>query len=360
MDNKLLAILEATSAVFVWGISFVATKIALAYVSPVTVVWLRFATGVLILAIAVFLRRQFQWIKPKDALYFALLGFIGITFHQWLQSNGLVTTQATTTAWIVATTPIFMALLGWLVLKEKMNWIQVTGVLVAALGVILVVTKGELMTLFRGQFGSPGDILILISSPNWAIFSVLSRRGLKQFPPALMMLYVMFFGWLFTSTLLFAGPGFTEMNQLPWQGWVAAVLVLGVFSSGLAYIFWYDALSILPVSQTGAFVYLEPFITAVVAAVLLSEKFGLAGYAGGITILLGIWLVNRDPKKYLILNRFNLPPAGSEGSIVRSRSSPSILLKNRACVLFLRSAVQAQGLEYGAGCLGLLGFRDRK
>jgi drug/metabolite transporter (DMT)-like permease len=297
VDKKLLAILEATFAVFVWGVSFVATKISLRYAAPVTVVWLRFSTGVLILAVAVFLRKQFRWIKPKDALYFALLGFIGITFHQWLQSNGLVTSQATTTAWIVATTPIFMALLGWLILKEGMNWIQVMGVFLAALGVILVVTKGDLKTLFQGQFGSPGDLLILISSPNWAVFSVLSRRGLKKFPPALMMLYVMFFGWLFTSGLLFAGPGLNEVRLLPWQGWVAAVLVLGVFSSGLAYIFWYDALSILPVSQTGAFVYLEPFVTALTAAVLLGEKIGLAGYAGGITILLGIWLVNQTRKK---------------------------------------------------------------
>jgi drug/metabolite transporter (DMT)-like permease len=296
VDKKLLAILKATLAVFVWGVSFVATKIALSYVSPVTVVWLRFSTGIFILAVAVLLRRQFRWIKPKDAVYLALLGFIGITFHQWLQSNGLVTSQATTTAWIVATTPIFMALLGWLILREGMNWLQVLGVALAALGVILVVTKGNFGMLFQGQFGSPGDVLILISSPNWAVFSVLSRRGLKQFPPALMMLNVMLFGWLFTSVLLFAGPGLSEIRLLPWQGWVASVLVLGVFSSGLAYIFWYDALSILPVSQTGAFVYLEPFVTAVTAAVLLSEKIGWVGYAGGITILLGIWLVNQSRK----------------------------------------------------------------
>ena len=296
MDKKLIAILEATFAVFVWGVSFVATKIALRYVSPVTVVWLRFATGFVILAGAVYLRKQFQWIKAKDALYFALLGFIGITFHQWLQSNGLVTSQATTTAWIVATTPIFMALLGWLVLKERMNWIQVVGVFVAALGVILVVTKGDLSTLFQGHFGSPGDFLILISSPNWAVFSVLSRRGLKQFPPALMMLYVMLFGWLLTSALFFTGPGLAEVSSLPWQGWVATVIVLGVFSSGFAYIFWYDALSILPVAQTGAFVYLEPFVTAIVAALLLREKLGLLGYMGGITILVGIWLVNQTRK----------------------------------------------------------------
>jgi drug/metabolite transporter (DMT)-like permease len=84
---------------------------------------------------------------------------------------------------------------------------------------------------------------------------------------------------------------------LPWQGWVATVVVLGVFCSGFAYIFWYDALSVLTVAQTGAFVYLEPFITAVVAAILLDEKLGLLGFIGGITILVGIWLVNRTSEK---------------------------------------------------------------
>jgi len=297
LDKKLIAILEATFAVFVWGVSFVATKIALRYVSPVTVVWLRFAMGVIVLAVAVFLRKQFRWIKAKDALYFLLLGFIGITFHQWLQSNGLVTSQASTTAWIVATVPIFMALLGWIALKESMNWLQILGVVVAAIGVLLVVTKGNLATLFEGHFGSPGDFLILISAPNWAVFSVLSRRGLKQFPPALMMLYVMLFGWLLISILFFTGPSLAEISLLPWQGWVAAVIVLGVFSSGISYIFWYDALSILPVAQTGAFVYLEPFVTAIVAALLLSEKLGWLGFLGGLTILVGIWLVNSTNKK---------------------------------------------------------------
>ena len=297
MDKKFVAILKATFAVFVWGVSFVATKIALRYVSPVTVVWLRFATGVIVLAAAVFLRKQFRWIKAKDALYFILLGFIGITFHQWLQSNGLVTTQASTTAWIVATVPIFMALLGWIVLKESMNGLQILGVFVAAAGVLLVVAKGDLTTLFQGHFGATGDLLILISAPNWAVFSVLSRRGLKQFPPALMMLYVMFFGWLLTSILFFASPGLSEISLMPWQGWVAVVVVLGIFSSGIAYIFYYDALSILTVAQTGAFVYLEPFVTAIVAAFLLSEKLGLLGYLGGITILVGIWLVNQNKKK---------------------------------------------------------------
>lgn len=290
--QKVLAILEATLAVLSWGGSFIATKIALREVSPATVVWLRFAIGVGILGAGTLLRRQFAIPKAADLAYLGLLGFIGITFHQWLQSTGLETAQATTTAWIVATTPIFMALLGWLALKERLGRGQMLGIVLAGLGVLLVVTQGNLPALARGRFGTPGDVLILISAPNWAIFSILSRRGLRRFPATQMMFYVMGSGWLLSTALLFAGPGLGEIGGLTRAGWLG-VGFLGVFCSGLAYLFWYDALQILPVAQAGAFVYLEPFVTVLLAAVLLGEPLLLASLLGGATILLGVFLVNR-------------------------------------------------------------------
>ncbi len=294
-NRRLFAIIEATLAVLTWGVTFVATKIALRQITPSGVVWLRFGIGVVLLGLAVLLKGQFAWPAKKDLAYLALIGFIGITFHQWLQSTGMVTSQASTTAWIVATTPVFMAILGWLVLKERLTFIQVVGIGVAALGVLLVVTKGDLASLGRGQFGAPGDLLILISSPNWAVFSILSRKGLRQNPATRMMFFVMIFGWLFSSVLFFAGPGLAQLGNLDRDGWLA-VIFLGVFGSGLAYIFWYDALQNLPVAQAGAFVYIEPFVTVVVEALLLGEAIKGSSLLGGAGILLGVWLVNRTPR----------------------------------------------------------------
>jgi drug/metabolite transporter (DMT)-like permease len=289
----LLPYAKVTFSVVVWGASFIATKVALQEVSPVTVVWLRFGIGVLILGLATLWRGQLALPEKKDLPYFALLGFIGITFHQWLQSTGLVTAQASTTAWIVATTPIFMAILGWLVLREKLTKLQITGIALAAVGVLLVVSEGDFASLAIGQFGTPGDYLIMISAPNWAIFSTLSRKGLKEHSTGLMMLYVMGFGWLFTSVLFLAGPGFSEFGRLTINGWIA-ILFLGIACSGLAYIFWYDGLQVIAASQVGAFLYLEPLVAVIVAAVILQEPILLASLVGGGTILLGVWLVNRS------------------------------------------------------------------
>lgn len=106
--------------------------------------------------------------------------------HQ--KKTGLVTAQASITDWIVATTPVFMAALGWLVLNESLDWWRVIGIALARAGVLLVVTHGDLVSLTLGRFGTPGDILILISAVNWAVFLVLSRRGLRRHPPARMIL----------------------------------------------------------------------------------------------------------------------------------------------------------------------------
>src|SRR6185503_3732942 len=232
-----------------------------------------------ILGLAVYLRKQFTLPNKKEWAYFALLGFLGITFHQWLQSNGLQTSEAGTTAWIVATTPVFMALLGWFLLKERLGWIKSLGILLAFIGVLVVVSKGDFSSISVGRFGAPGDVLILISAVNWAVFSALSRRGLKSYPASLMMFYVMSFGWVFTSLLFIPTRGFAEIGNLTANGWMG-VAFLGIFCSGLAYSAWYDALKVLTTAQTGVFLYIEPLVTVVVAFFILGEAITVASMIG--------------------------------------------------------------------------------
>jgi len=291
--TKLLPFLEALFAVIVWGASFIATKIAVGEISPIAVVWLRFAMGIPIILAAVIIRKQFAFPKGSEWWYFALLGFLGITFHQWLQSNGLQTAQATTTAWIVSTSPAFIAILGWFILKEKLNLIQSLGIVLAMLGVLAVVSKGDISSIRGGKFGTYGDYLILISSVNWAVFSIISRHGLKNHPSTRMTFWVMTIGWLFTSMAFLANKSYTEIPLLDARGWTAMIF-LGIFTTGLAYIAWFDALSQLPAAQTGAFLFVEPLTSMVVAAVILNEQITLVSILGGAVILFGIWMVNRQ------------------------------------------------------------------
>ena len=300
-DNRRTAYdtyIKLITAIAIWGGSFIATKIAVQEVSPVTVVWLRFFIGTVILGYFAWKRKELALPKRKDVLDLLWLGFLGITLHQWLQSSGLVTSEASTTAWLVSISPIFMALLGWIFLKEKLSFRTITGFLLATIGVVLVVTKGDIRSIINGKFGVSGDILILISALNWAIFSVLSRPILERFSAIKVTFYVLFLGWLLTSVQFLFGHHWIEFNQLSTAGW-ASVAFLGIFCSAVAYIFYNDGLKALPASKVGAFLYLEPLIATIVAAAVLSESIVLASLAGGWLILLGVWLVNYNSGEYL-------------------------------------------------------------
>src|SRR5512144_1578727 len=104
--------IKALLAVIFWGASFVATKVALSEISPVAVVVLRFAIGLAVILAALAWRHQVAAPRHGDVAWLALLGAIGITAHQMLQANGLVTTTATNSGWLVVLIPIFTAVLA--------------------------------------------------------------------------------------------------------------------------------------------------------------------------------------------------------------------------------------------------------
>ncbi len=195
-------------------------------------------------------------------------------------------------AWLVALTPVSSALLAWIFLAEPFGATKIAGLLIAFVGAVIVVTKGEFSPETLRVPSTTGDLLALASALNWSIFSIASKPMLRRLPPTLMMAYVMFFGWAMLLPFFAAAQGWNDVSHLTTPGWLA-VAFLGVFCSGIAYIFWYAALAAIDASQVAAFIYLEPFVTMVVAAALLSEGFTPVSLIGGVAILFGVYLVNR-------------------------------------------------------------------
>ena len=296
MTAENIARLKALFAALVWGASFVATKAALRDIQPITLIVLRFAIGILILAFAVWRLRVFKIVPARDFILLALLGFIAIAVHQGLQAFGLLFTTSGNMAWLVATQPIFTAILAAIVLREIFGAIKIAGLAIAFVGVIIVVTRGALSPDTLGLPSTFGDLLALASAVNWTIFSVLSKPLLKRIPPTLMMAYVMTIGWAIVVPVWGIGQNWNDLAHLTSAGWIA-VAFLGIFCSGIAYIFWYDALAHIDASQVSVFIYLEPLVTVIVAALILNEPITPITLLGGFTIILGVYLVNRPTRR---------------------------------------------------------------
>ena len=286
------ALAKGAAAAVSWGASFVAIKVALRTLSPLPLVWLRFGLGVGVLSLFVMREREKDPLSFREWLLVGLLGFLGVPFHHLVQSTGLKTAQAATSAWIISSMPVFIALLGALFLGERMGRRRIVGLVLAAAGVLLVVTRGDPKRLWMTDPGSFGDLLVLLSALNWAVFTVVSRGFLSRHRPAPMMFRVMASGWLMTTVFFLASGAWSPIAGLDAGGW-AAVLFLGVFCSGLAYVFWYDALKSLPASRAGVLMYLNPASATVVAVAGLGEPLSVSVVTGALLITLGVWQVNR-------------------------------------------------------------------
>jgi drug/metabolite transporter (DMT)-like permease len=201
--------------------------------------------------------------------------------------EGLVTSLASTTAWIITAIPLVTAIVARIVLDDPLHRNHLIGIMVGAIGVLLVVSRGDWHRLTDGAFGAPGDVLVGLSTITWSLFSVYSRKALHRHRAAPMTLYVMGSGWLFTSGLWIMHNGPADLAKLSTEGWIA-IAFLGILCSGLAYIYWYDALKALPVAQVSSMLYVEPIVTMFVAAALLDEPITIVALVGGAVIMAGV------------------------------------------------------------------------
>jgi drug/metabolite transporter (DMT)-like permease len=288
--------LQALLAVVLWGISFVATKAALREISPVALIFTRSALGATLLIVALAARRQ-PLVPPRDAWGpLALMGFVGVAFHQVLQAYGIRLTTAVHAGWIVGLIPIWSAVLAGLFLGERFGRVKNAGLLLGFAGAALVVSRGRASAEIFALPGTRGDLLMFASTLNWAIYTTLGHWTIRRLGSLRATAGAMLIGGLMLVPLFLAAGCWREYARLSPAGW-AAVLYLGTGASGLGYLFWCGALGRVETSRVAAFLYLEPLVTLVTAMALLHEPLVPTTLAGGLAVLAGVALVQRAPTR---------------------------------------------------------------
>ncbi|HEX6086882.1 MAG TPA: EamA family transporter [Thermoanaerobaculia bacterium] len=281
-------VLAAVAVVF-WGISFVATKAALSEVSPSTLIFVRFAIGAVVLLAIV---RELPPRRAWGAL--AVMGFVGVFVHQMLQAYALTMTSATNTGWLIGITPIWSAILSAIVLRERFGFWKVIGLLGGFFGALLVVTKGDFSPRVLGTPSTTGDLLIFISTINWAVYTVLGHKTIRALGPRRATSGSMLFGAAMLAPIFILKRGWTEIPRLTATGW-GALLFLAVCCSALGYLFWYGALERIEATRVAALLYAEPLVTFIAAALLLGERVSAVVVIGGVLVLASVLVAQYAP-----------------------------------------------------------------
>ena len=273
-------------AVVIWGSTFVATKICLGAMGPVQLVAGRFVIAAPALFLMARLRgASFRLGDHKRVLFLAVVVF---SVHYLLQTWALEFTTAMNGSWLVAVSPLTIALLAALFLREPAP--PASGMLLASLGILLLVSKGDLRSL--GGLSSVGDVMVLASTLTWSVFTIITRNPSRALDPLVV-------------TLLMTVPLAASALVLPlvldrWTPWSElgletsiALVFLGLAGVALAQWFWQWGMAKIGAAQAGVFLYLEPLVTTALAVPYLGEPFALSTVLGGALVILGVFFARR-------------------------------------------------------------------
>ena len=278
------------SAVILWGWTFVGTKILVAELNPVEIFTARLAIGVPFLGVLMLARGVRLRFERADTIRLILGGSL-LTVHFLIQAVALMTTSASNSSWIIAVTPLVLAIVSFLVLRERLGWSAIAGLCVALVGVLLLVSRGRFRDL--GALQTTGDWLMLVSTLTWAIYTVATRDVARRYDPLAVTFVVMLAAAALTAILMLAVGDLERITSLSFRG-IVALVYLGIAGLALGNWFWQVGIAHVGAARAGLYLYLEPLATVALAVPLLGEPFGVFTAAGGGLILAGVYLGQRS------------------------------------------------------------------
>ncbi len=227
----------------------------------------------------------------REWLDLAVLGFLGMYICGAFVYIGAATTTATNIGLIYAGSPALMIVIAGAVYRERLSRLQGLGVVVALVGVLAIVTRGDPGVLARLSF-AVGDLWILCASTSWALYSLLLRHRPTALDPATRLLAITCAGILILAPFSLAEAVVTGTPPLEWRTF-AAVVVVGLLPGFGAYQAHSWLLREIGTARTGLLLYVIPLYTAVLAWLLLGEAIRWYHAFGAVLVLAGVYMANR-------------------------------------------------------------------
>jgi drug/metabolite transporter (DMT)-like permease len=276
----------------VWGINFAFVKYALADFSPLSFTTLRFFLASLFLVSVMLINRESLAMERRDIGAVFTLGFIGITLYNILFIEGLNYTTASNSALFISSSPLFAALILALKNRKRINARIIAGLLLSTSGVFLIIqSRPGGLSFSRRDLA--GDLLTLTAAAFWALYTIKAKPLLEKYSAVKVTAYSMAAG----TILLLPVSGYELLHQswssVSLRSWAAFSFSTFV-SGGIAFTLWYHGVKTIGVTRTVVYHYIVPFVAVVFAALFLGERITFLQIIGGISILAGVYLVQRE------------------------------------------------------------------
>ncbi|MDO4683985.1 MAG: EamA family transporter [Lautropia sp.] len=286
------------AAIF-WGGNYVVGRVLVAGIDPFLLSAIRWTLTALLLGL-IYWRRMARECPRVLSDWGRLVGFASlgqvafpVTLYMALQ-----TVTSVRTAIYMAASPCIVMLLSRVFFGDPLSRRALLGILVSTLGVLVILSEGQLSRL-RDMGGlSAGDLWAMGSVLSWAVYC----SGLRLKPKGLSSETFVALSSMIGAVLLipFAWSAIEAVQQgevvLSWNVTrVLGVAYLVIFPSWLAYLFWNRGIAVVGAARGDIFTHLIPLSGGLLGILLLGEPFGTYHLVGACCILTGLFLCRRPP-----------------------------------------------------------------
>lgn len=271
-------------AVLFWATSATAFKIALSYVSPYVLLFYSSLFSTFIFITVLTIQKKIHLLakyKKRDFLHVAILGLLNpfgyyvIMFKAYDILPGQIA-MSLNYSW-----PIVLSILSIPILKQTVSIKQLVSIVISFVGVVIIATKGEFISLEGLNF--LGIVLALVSTVVWAIFWLVNAKD--KHDPVIKLFWGFCFGVLYTLIL---SPFFGPIYLPPAKAFFA-IIYISFFEMGITFIIWLMALKLATnTAKISNMIFIAPFISLLILNLVLNEELYVTTFIGLVLIIAGI------------------------------------------------------------------------
>ncbi len=285
---------KLTLVAIVWGASFIAGRIVSAEMDASTAaLWRYVVAATTLVAVALAIEHGLPRLTAKEWFGVVVLGMLGVAIYNLCFMYGLQTVPASRASLIIALNPAATLVGGALFLNEPLTRVRVIGIALALLGVAVELSGGNPLNLFaRGPL--LGELAMFGCVVAWAAYTLLGKRMLGEGISSLAATtYAALAGTLVLVAINVATGNLQVPQASPKAWWCIAFI--GIFSTALAYVWFYDGVRAIGPARTAVFINLVPVVAIALSVLLLGEKLLPSMVIGAALVVSGVFIINRAP-----------------------------------------------------------------
>jgi drug/metabolite transporter (DMT)-like permease len=285
-SNKASGHLIALMTVFLWGTTFIATKVLLLDFKPVEILFFRFGLGYL--SLWILSPHFFSWQGIRQEIVFLLAGLCGVTCYFLCENIALTYTTASNVGIITTLAPIFTAVLSIFFLRAEVPPKRFyVGCLFAIIGVGLISFNGK----FVLSLNPIGDLLAMLACLFWACYSILTKKSSNYgYNIILLTRRFFFYGLILMLPFLSSFDFEWGLSRFTKPVNILNILFLGIGASAICFASWNYAVKLVGAVKISIYLYLVPILTIIAAVVILNEPFTWVAAIGTLFTLCGVLL----------------------------------------------------------------------